>query len=278
MGFETLQGTPIATGIRLEQARGQEQFRLLDSFRYRSRRPGRDDEVLTVDSESLGLTDLASVPSPFRWFVGAYGKQTLPSLLHDALTRKKCVVEPERDIGQHEADDIFGRALLEEGVRPHRALLMWTAVSCWNRAKWKPRWALIPLVAWLVAAALGTGMATGFFHWGWCVPGFSDVPLWLSVVVGVLAALPGGLLWWPRWRAGLVIGWGIVLIGPPSLLALIATLVDRFPIRWMEKLLGLAERLKALAPGTQDAYRAANRACDAAPVERAPGDAGHVRQ
>ena len=70
-------------------------------------------------------TDLASIPQFMRWFENPYGCHTLAAILHDQLIGK------EPNDGALRSDtlaDRFFRHLLEAaGVRPFKAMILWTA-------------------------------------------------------------------------------------------------------------------------------------------------------
>lgn len=81
-------------------------------------------DYFTVPDGSL--TDFASVPGWLQSFVQATGTWTLAAVLHDwmctALVTGACPVSPR------DADGVFRRVLMEEGVDPVRRWCMWAAV------------------------------------------------------------------------------------------------------------------------------------------------------
>jgi hypothetical protein len=79
-------------------------------------------------------TDFASIPRVF-WILlpptGTYGKA---AVVHDYLYR-----ETIHRISRREADDIFHFAMLEKGVRPLVARVMWIAVRLFGGGSWEKR-------------------------------------------------------------------------------------------------------------------------------------------
>lgn len=109
------------------------------------------------------LTDFASVPRPFVWFIPQYGRYTMAAILHDYLWSR---LAAKGELSWIDADAIFRRALRELGVPFLRRWIMWAAVRWTALAKpggtagwWKeaPRAVLFILVALpfvLIPAAL----------------------------------------------------------------------------------------------------------------------------
>lgn len=81
-------------------------------------------------------TDLASVPRNMDWLIARYGAGvTRCAILHDAACKGSLLVWDDAaekwvpaNLSRRDADGIFRRALLEEGVSPLRADMMWAAV------------------------------------------------------------------------------------------------------------------------------------------------------
>jgi hypothetical protein len=71
------------------------------------------------------LTDFASVPRPFVWFIPQYGRYTMAAILHDYLWSR---LAAEGRLSYIDADAIFRRALRELGVAFLRRWIMWAAV------------------------------------------------------------------------------------------------------------------------------------------------------
>jgi hypothetical protein len=139
-------------------------WQLLTSFRYDDPVDGRSYPVPAHNLakpavEPANATDLASVP-PFLWnLISAYGHQTLPALLHD----KRCYLAelvqqrwPERWrdalAARDHANELFRRALIEEGVSIFRARVMWIAVSFagmgTHRKPWLKRLVARVVIGW----------------------------------------------------------------------------------------------------------------------------------
>lgn len=100
-------------------------------------------------------TDLASVPS-FLWgLVASYGHQTLPAILHDALSdRADEAAAADRFAVRRTADDAFRVALRESGVTTLRATTMWVVVSMQRYLRFRT-----PLGVVLVAQVVIGGLA-----------------------------------------------------------------------------------------------------------------------
>jgi hypothetical protein len=77
------------------------------------------------------LTDFASVPRPFVWFIPQYGRYTMAAILHDYLWSR---LAARGKLSWIDADAIFRRALRELGVAFLRRWVMWAAV----------RWTALP--------------------------------------------------------------------------------------------------------------------------------------
>jgi Protein of unknown function (DUF1353) len=71
------------------------------------------------------LTDFASVPRPFVWFIPQYGRYTMAAILHDYLWSR---LAAKGKLSWIDADAIFRRALRELGVAFLRRWIMWAAV------------------------------------------------------------------------------------------------------------------------------------------------------
>ena len=80
------------------------------------------------------VTDFASVPRAFVWFLPRYGAYTMAAILHDYLWRDLAATGEMRWV---DADGIFRRAMRELRVPFLRRWIMWAAVR-WG-ALTKPR-------------------------------------------------------------------------------------------------------------------------------------------
>ncbi len=218
MPFCALDGT-VPAPVKLEQVESKK-FELIEGFRY------VDDlsrKVFEVTPMGLGPTDLTSVPFLFRWFVNAYGRHTLPALLHDCLIRGECAKDATvsgQPPTRAEADDIFLEALCEQGVPFIRRHLMWAAVTFNTRIRYESAGVRAAMWIWVVSAIAGTALV--FAPWWWSAldwfPHLGPVPL-LSLLA-VLAPNAGALLWGRKRRAGLWFSNGIPLLGPPGVVVL----------------------------------------------------------
>ena len=79
------------------------------------------------------VTDYASIPRIFRAIVLPYGKHSGASVVHDYLYSKNC----ELNIERKKADKIFLEILKEGGVNPILARLMYIAVRCFGKTRYK---------------------------------------------------------------------------------------------------------------------------------------------
>lgn len=79
------------------------------------------------------VTDYASIPRIFRAIILPYGKHSGASVVHDYLYSKGC----EPNIERKKADKIFLKILKEEGVNPILARLMYIAVRCFGKTRYK---------------------------------------------------------------------------------------------------------------------------------------------
>lgn len=135
-------------------------FQLEQGFAWIDPRDGSRTDIPAHDvtrpaTAPHNSTDLASVPA-FLWgLVASYGHQTLPAILHDALSDRADQAAPaDRFAVRRAADDAFRVALRENGVTTLRATTMWAAVSMQRYLRFRP-----PLGALLVAQAVLGGLA-----------------------------------------------------------------------------------------------------------------------
>jgi hypothetical protein len=125
---------------------------------------------------SREVTDFASVPREFVWFIPRYGRYTKAAILHDYLCR---VLVPDDRISRIDADGIFLQAMRELGVPFLRRWIMWAAVRWGALTKaadrknwWREAWRValltvgaLPIVA--PAAALIFITRLGFYVVEW---------------------------------------------------------------------------------------------------------------
>jgi len=135
-------------------------FQLEQGFAWIDPRDGSRTEIPAHDvtrppTDPHNSTDLASVPS-FLWgLVASYGHQTLPAILHDALSDRADEAPPAQQFAvRRAADDAFRVTLRESGVTTLRATTMWAVVSMQRYLRFRPA-----LGAVLVAQAVLGGLA-----------------------------------------------------------------------------------------------------------------------
>ncbi|ATV57132.1 hypothetical protein CTM68_05255 [Fusobacterium pseudoperiodonticum] len=97
-----------------------------------------DDYVYQIEEYRIRVpkgfvTDYASIPRIFRPIVLPYGKHSGASVVHDYLYSKGCDLNIERK----KADKIFLEILKEEGVNPILDRLMYIAVRCFGKTRYK---------------------------------------------------------------------------------------------------------------------------------------------
>ena len=134
-------------------------FQLEQGFAWIDPRTGSRTDIPPHDvtrpaTDPDNASDLASVP-PFLWgLVASYGHQTLPALLHDALSDRADQAPPAAQLAvRHAADDAFRVALRESGVTTLRATTMWAVVSIQRYLRFRPPLGAV-LVAQVVVGAL----------------------------------------------------------------------------------------------------------------------------
>ena len=167
--------------------------------------------IRTVGPDTLGPTDLASVPGPLRWFVNSYGAHTPAALIHDRLIGNK---ERPAELTDQMADRYFRFMLKSVNVSWLRRWMMWAAIairSRWvssvlNKAK---------LVLWVLLSIVGmTALVLAIVTPSWILAG---------VAVG-LPFLAAGL-WGRQYAAGLVATLAAPWLLPPTVLAAAGYLV-----------------------------------------------------
>jgi uncharacterized protein DUF1353 len=124
----------------------EKKWKLVQSLTYQGSR-----EIFVVPAGMV--TDFASVPRPFVWFIPQYGIYTKAAILHDYMWGERAAKGLMRWI---DADGIFRRAMRELHVAFLRRWIMWAAVRWGALSKpgglkewWKelPRVFLFTLVA-----------------------------------------------------------------------------------------------------------------------------------
>jgi len=189
MPFIDSAGAPLDGVELLYRPASVRLFQLERGFAWIDPRDGSRTDIPAHDlarpaTDPNNSTDLASVPS-FLWgLVASYGHQTLPAILHDALSDRADEAPPAQQLAvRRAADDAFRVALGESGVAPLRAAAMWTVVSMQRYVRFRPALGAI-LVVQVVLGALMVIAAV--------VLGALGHPLLL--LIGLAPALLG-LLW-----------------------------------------------------------------------------------
>ena len=161
MPFIDSTGAPLDGVHLLYRPRGAEVglFQVEQPFAWIDPRDGSRHEIPADDltrpaGDPHNSTDLASVPA-FLWgLVASYGHQTLPAILHDALSdRADDAPAAERLALRRVADDAFRVALRESGVTTLRATTMWAVVSMQRYLRFRLPLGIV-LVAQVVLGAL----------------------------------------------------------------------------------------------------------------------------
>ena len=199
--------------------------------------PGAPSVPLTVERRWL-RSDLASIPGVMGWFARRHGRHTPAALVHDLLIVERpprlrpgpppvderyppgfpeeWKVEPEV------ADLLFRRMLLDSGVPPVRAYLMWAAVAFRTRLK-TGTGRLAAMAAWGLTALVGTAVLV------WALAGSH----WLVALAALLAPLAAAALWGRQYAAGVIAGyavwWALVGAVPAWLAFKLYQLVELLP-------------------------------------------------
>lgn len=96
------------------------EWELEEALTYR----GESDEFVVPKGM---LTDFASVPRVFVWFLPRYGRYTRAAILHDYLWRFRVGNDTE-PVSRRDADGLFRRVMRELDVPFLRRWIMWAAV------------------------------------------------------------------------------------------------------------------------------------------------------
>jgi len=170
-------------------------FEVQQAFRWVDPRDGA-----SYDIPAGQPTDLASVP-PFLWgLVASYGRQTLPAILHDALSeRADHAPAGTGNAVRRDADLRFRRALVESGVTVLRARTMWAAVSLNRYAVFRLPLGLLLFAQMIVsiAAIVGAVVLAALGHPWWLLllaaPAALAIPWGGDAGLAVSAAYLGAL-------------------------------------------------------------------------------------
>lgn len=175
--------------------------------------PATIELIRELGPDTLGETDLGSIPGAFGWFLSSYGTHTPAVLIHDRLIGWDSPPENEKWTDQY-ADRYLRYMLKASGVSWLTRWLMWTAVAF--RTRWvAPQHSLrrrIGLILWGGAAAVGIGSAAVAliqFSWG--------TAAWIAISL----PLPAALLWGKQAGAGLLAVVCGPLVLPPALAGVI---------------------------------------------------------
>jgi len=178
-------------------------------------------DIRHLDSTKLPRTDLASVPSPMRWFTNTYGRHTPAALIHDRLIPG----EGEEPIIEEEHADRYYRFMLKAvGVPFFKRSIMWTAVAM--RTRWKSRkpWRPVLLVAWLLVAVFGITCGVASITnaiWNTGIP-FGLSPSTAVLIAAAVAPAIATACWGKQWYAAVVAAVAAPIMIPAAALASIA--------------------------------------------------------
>ncbi len=166
-------------------------------------------------------TDLTSVPRYFTWLIPRTGRHLPAALVHDALIPH--VGKPQSYVGpavdRVMADRVFVSAMKDLDTPTTRRWLIWTAVAiatAWGSARWRWWWRTVILVTLGIIALIGVASTLDVFDCRSLVPWMGDRSLGEELLRGAAGALviPAALsvLWWRRWKAGLIAGVALALL------------------------------------------------------------------
>jgi hypothetical protein len=178
---------------------------------------GTLEQIRRVGPNELATTDLASVPTLLRWFVGTYGVHTPAAVLHDRLIRMN------RDgkglVTDVQADRFFRFMLGGLGVPLFKRWIMWTGVAL--RSRWQAKGIRrLSIALWVVLATLGllssVAAVAAYAAGAGSVLGIGRLTL---LVVAIVAPFVCGLLWGRQWAAAIVAALAVPWILPPTIFA-----------------------------------------------------------
>ena len=113
---------------------------LSDGKRWRVNEPGfsygvgSEDSKIRIDVPAGFVTDFASVPQGFRFYVGRTGKHALAAVVHDYLYKTQFI--DGTPIERKTADKIFLEAMKVSGVRWTKRRIMYRAVRLFGWVAW----------------------------------------------------------------------------------------------------------------------------------------------
>lgn len=116
---------------------GRNYYRVTQSFRYYLDEENPDVWAYVPAGY---LTDGASVPRPFWWFIPPWGSYGQAAVLHDILSETRTLFKEEipYDITRKEADVIFNSSLQAAEVNWFVRNLMYRFVRAWSVFGWGP--------------------------------------------------------------------------------------------------------------------------------------------
>lgn len=202
--------------------------------------------IVPADLERF-RTDLTSVPRYFTWLIPRTGRHLPAALVHDALIPQPG--EPQSYVGppidRVTADRVFASAMKDLDTATTRRWLIWTAVAiatAWGSPRWRLWWRSVIVVTLGAIALIGIASTLDVFDCRQLIPWMGDRPLGEELLFGAAGALaiPAALsvLWWRRWRAGLVAGVALALLLHVTMLIVVvlgvySTLENAVERRWI---------------------------------------------
>jgi hypothetical protein len=206
MPFTDLAGHPIDR-LPLLYRLGRD-FQLTRAFLWEDPRDAAN--VITIPENNTSKppghgngTDFASVP-PFLWgLIASYGKQTLPSILHDHLAAKTFHLHKDKRLEfRRTADETFRTALVESGVSQLLARVMWVGVGVERYAR-HAGWLGVLFITQFVVGGLGiiAAVVLGVLLGPWwyllaLAPAALAIPWWRNYVL-MLAGNYLGAIYFP---------------------------------------------------------------------------------
>ena len=227
MPFERDDGTPLEAIALAQRPADADRFEVREGIVYVDPVTGRRYRAPAAGERPLphGVTDLASVPSPLWGMIASYGRQSAPSVLHDARLRVAEELGDRRAaLAQRRDDDrVFHTALREQGVPRLRARLMWAWVSADREREYAGA------LGWVLLGQVGLGVLLAIAA---VVLAVVAGPWWLA-----LAAVPAAaaLVWGRMAPLVLVLTYSLAAFGP----LLVVQLAALVPFRVVEAVVEL---------------------------------------
>jgi hypothetical protein len=203
-----------------EHGNDRERFRLDEPIGYWDREVGG---ILVPANLATFRTDLMSVPRYFAWLVSPTGVHLPAALLHDGLVLNPG--EPRSYIANREIDRVTADRIFRSAMRDLKTTwvlrwLIWTAVATATMVAgpfWRVTRERLAVVATVLAVLVGGTLATiDLVDCREPLPWMASRPVWLELLFGGIGAvvIPAVLsvLWWRRWRAGVIAGVALALL------------------------------------------------------------------